>query len=100
MGEVGIPPLSYDQLERICEIAEEAARKHLMLKVPKNLISNFMITVETEEIGGVTISIDVEITLLSTLRNLDPEKLTKESVEAAFRSIERFLGEIKCQPER
>ena len=37
----GIPELTDEQIEEICEIAEEAARKYILSKVPLKKISDY-----------------------------------------------------------
>ena len=88
--------LSSDQLEQLCEIAEEAARDYIRSKVRWRKISDLNITVEVGGEGSVTLDVDVEIRLSPLLRDVDVEGLTRGAVDAAFSSAEEFLRKIGC----
>lgn len=89
-----ISSLSYEELEKICEIAERAARKYIMSKVPKEYISDASISVDLESLDSLSIDIEVELRLSPLCKNINADEIAKESVKAAFDAVEKYLGEI------
>jgi len=92
--------LSPEQIEELCETAEEAARKYVTSKVPSQKISDLNITVEAGGKEGVTVNVDVEVRLSPLLKEVDVERLAEGAVEAAFKSVEEFLRKIKCHSKK
>lgn len=88
--------LPSDQLEQLCEIADEAARDYIKSKIPWRKVSDLNIIVEAGGEGSLTLNVDVEIRLSPSLRDVDVEGLTKRAVDAAFSSAEEFLRKIGC----
>ncbi|MEM2954082.1 MAG: DUF3194 domain-containing protein [Candidatus Bathyarchaeia archaeon] len=99
MEEIGLPELTPEQLENLCTIAEEAARKHVLSKVPAKRVETLNITVETEAEKPLTLSIEVELTLSPLMRNIDAQALADEAVKQAFTSAEKYLRELKCHSQ-
>ncbi|NIR86995.1 DUF3194 domain-containing protein [Candidatus Bathyarchaeota archaeon] len=97
MEEIGIPELTSEQVEELCEVAENAAREYILSKLPLHRISVLNITVETEGTRPVTVNVDVEITLSPLLKNCDAEKMANEATKKAFKSVERYLRELACK---
>lgn len=97
MEEMGLPELTSEQMAELCEIAEKAAREHILSEVPSNKISSLDITIDTEGTRPVTVSVDLAITLSQQLRDCDVERLGKEATKEAFASIERYLRTITCK---
>jgi len=97
LEEIGIPELTPEQLEKLCEIGEKAARKYVLSKISSSKISDLNISIETEGSKPVTVNIDVEISLTSLMKDYDVEKLAKEAAEMAFASIKEYLSEIACK---
>ena len=97
MEEIGIPELTPEQVEELCEIAEEAARKHILSKVPPRRVSALNITVGTEGTKPITVNVDVEVTLSPLMKDYNVEKLTREATKIAFDSIEKYLRELACK---
>jgi len=97
LEEIGIPELTPEQVEELCEVAERAAREYVLSKIPQHRISDLNITVETEGTRPVTVNVDVEITLSPLLKNCDVKKLANEATRRAFASVERHLRELACK---
>jgi len=95
--EIGIPELTLEQVEELCEIAEETAREHVLSKVPPRRISALNVTVDAEGTKPITINVDVEVILSPLMKNFDVEKLAKEATERAFASIEEYLRKLSCK---
>jgi len=90
LEEIGIPELTSEQLEKLCEIGEKAAREHVLSKVSSRKISALNISIDTEGTKPITINIDVEITLSSLMKDYNVEKLAKEATEKAFTLIKKI----------
>ena len=97
MEEIGIPELTLDQMEELCEIAEETAREYILSKVPSRRISTLNVTVDAEGTKPVTVNIEVEVILSPLMKNFDVEKLVNETKERAFASVEKYLRKLSCK---
>jgi len=93
----GIPELTAEQVEKLCEVAEEAARRHILSKVPMRRISDFDITVEVEGLKPLNVIVDVNLELSPLMRNYDAEKLVEEAVKKAFNAVDNYLRELSCK---
>jgi len=92
-----LPPLTKEEVENICAIAEETAREYIFSQIPLQRVYDLDITVETEGLKPITISIDVRINLSPLMRNYDIKKLAKEAVQKAFEAIDKHLGQLSCR---
>jgi hypothetical protein len=97
LEEIGIPELTPEQLEKLCEIGEKTAREYVLAKVSSRKISELNITVDTEGAKPVTVNIDVEIGLSPLMKDYDTEKLAKEATQKAFESIKEYLSGLACK---
>jgi len=97
LEEIGIPELTSGQVEKLCEIGEEAARKYILSKVSPRRVSVLNITVDTEGTKPITVNVDVEVTLSPLMKDYDVKKLTTEATKMAFDSIEKYLRELACK---
>ncbi|MEM3457964.1 MAG: DUF3194 domain-containing protein [Candidatus Bathyarchaeia archaeon] len=93
---MGIPELTTEQVEELCSIAEYAARKYVLSKVPQKKIEKMDIIAEANGTRPVTLTIDVDIALSPSIENLDVQKLVDEAVKEAFASAEKYLRKLKC----
>ncbi len=100
MEEIGILELTLEQMEELCEIAEETAREYIFSKVPPRRISALNVTVDAEGTKPVTINVDVEVVLSPLLRDFNVEKLVEEAKERAFASAREYLGGLSCKSTR
>jgi hypothetical protein len=98
--ELGIPELTSEQIEELCSIAEEAARKHVLSKIPKKRIEILNISIEAEGTNPVTLTIDVEITLSPIMKNYNVQRLVDEATRNAFTVAEKYLRELKCHSQK
>ncbi len=96
MKQLGLPELTDQQVEEVSLIAEEAARKYVLSKVPAKKIETLNISSETEGTGPVTLTIDVDIVLSPSMRDFNVKKLADETVDEAFGSAEKYLRELTC----
>jgi hypothetical protein len=97
LEEIRIPELTSEHVEELCEVAEKAARKHILSKIPSNRISSLDITIDTEGTKPITVNVDVGVTLSPLMENYDVRRLVNEATEEAFASIERYLRGLTCK---
>ena len=97
LEEIGIAELTTEELEKLCEKGEQAARTYILSKVQERRISALDITVDTEGSKPVTVNVEVEITLSPLMKNFDVDRLAKEATEKAFQAINEYLRELSCK---
>lgn len=100
MAEIGIPELTPEQMEELCEIAESAARRQILKKVSLQRITDLDVTVDIEGSKPVTVNVDVEITLSPLMKDYDVQKLANEAKDSAFAAVEKYLRELACKPKK
>ncbi len=100
MEEIGIPELTPEQLEKLCEIAEKTAREYVLSKVSSRNVSDLNITVDTEGTKPVTVNIDVELSLSPVMKDYDGDTLAKEASRKAFESVKEYLCDLACKSKR
>ena len=100
LEEIGLSELTVEQLEKLCEIGEKAAREPILSKVSTRRISTLDVTIGTEGTKPITVNVDVELALSPLMRNFSVEKLTKEATEKAFEAINGYLRELACKSTR
>ena len=81
-----------EEIEQICEAAQEAARNHLLSKVSVKQISDLDVTVEAVGDKPLLVSVDVAIELTSGDQNLEP--LVDEATDMAFSAAEAKAREL------
>ncbi len=94
MEETRITELTIEQMEELCEIAEDTAREYVLSEVPPRRISVLNVAVDAEGAKPLIINIDVEVTLSPMMKNFDLETLVKEATRRAFTSIEKYLRKL------
>jgi hypothetical protein len=97
LEEKGIPELALEQLEELCERAEQVARKYVLSKIPKNKVATLDVAVDTEGTKPLTVNVDVTVVLSPLMKDFDVEALTKTATERAFAQIEEYLRETTCK---
>lgn len=100
MEELGIPELTDQQIEQLCLIAEETARKHVLSKVSSKKIETLNVCAETEGTRPVRLAVDVEIVLSPTMKDFNVQKLVDEAVKQAFASAKKYLRELACHSKK
>ena len=95
MVELGFPELTTEQIELLCSMAEDAARKYVLSKVSHKDLDRLDISVEAD--GSKPVNVTVEINLLLSLqtKDIDADALVKEAVAEAHKATENFLRKIK-----
>ena len=100
MAETGIPELTLEQVEELCERAELAARKYVLSQVSTSRITDLDVSVDAEGTKPITINVDVNVVLSPIMKDFDVNSLTKEATKQAFIVIEEYLRELKCKPKK
>ena len=100
MAETGIPELTLEQVEELCERAEQAAREYVLSKVSTGRIATLDVSVDAEGTKPVTVDVDVTVVLSPLMKDFDVQSLTKEAINQAFRHIEEYLRELKCKSKK
>ncbi len=100
MAETGIPELTLEQVEELCERAEQAARDYVLSKVSTGRIATLDVSVDAEGTKPVTVNVDVTVVLSPLMKDFDVEELTKEATKRAFAIIEEYLRELKCKSKK
>ncbi len=93
---MGIPELTTEQVEELCAIADDAARKYVLSKVPQKKIDKLDIIVEADGTKPLTLTIDIDIALSPLIQNFNVQELVDEAVKEAFTSVEKYLRKLKC----
>lgn len=81
-----------EQIEKICNAAEEAARSSLLGKVPIQRLEDLNIVVEA--LGSKPLSLSVEVSANLAAGDDDMKSLVKEATEAAFKAAEEKVTEL------
>jgi hypothetical protein len=100
LEDLGIPELTSEQIEELCTVAENAARKHVTSKVPSKRIETLNISVEVEGTKPITVTIDVDVVLSPLMKDFDVKKLAEEAVKEAFASVDKYLRALKCRSQK
>jgi hypothetical protein len=93
-----ISELTNKQMQRLCEIAENAAREYVTSKVSPKKITELNIAVEAEGNKPLTLNVEIDLTLSPLMKELDIQKLAEQAIREAFASAEKYLREIGANP--
>ncbi len=95
MGELGFPELTTEQIELLCQTAEDAARKYVLSKVSSKDVDQLDISVEADGTKPVNVTVEINLLLASQTKNVDADVLVKEAVKEAHKAAENFLRQLK-----
>lgn len=98
--EIGIPKLKSEQIEELCSIVEKTAREYVISKLSPKRIEALNISVETEGIKPVRLTVDVDVSLSPLMKDFNVQKLVDEAIKEAFTSAENYLRELKCHSKK
>ena len=97
MAETGIAELTLEQIEELCERAEQAARDYVLSKVSIGKLTILDVLVSAEGTKPLTVEVDVSVVLSPLMKDFDVEALTKEARNRAFAIIEEYMRESRCK---
>lgn len=95
MGELGFPELSTEQVEILCQNAEDAARKYILSKAASKDVDRLDITVEVEGTKPINVTVEINLLLSKQTKGIDAETLVKDATKAAHKATENFLRKLK-----
>ena len=95
MGELGFPELSTEQIELLCQTAEDSARKYILSKVSGKDVDRLDIAVEVEGAKPVNVTVEIDLLLSKQIKGVKAEALVKAAVKEAHTATENFLRNIK-----
>ena len=95
MGELGFPELTTEQIEFLCQTAEDTARKHILSKVSKKDVDQLDIAVEVEGTKPVNVTVEIDLLLTKQIKGVNTEALVQAAVKEAHKATENFLRKIK-----
>ncbi len=95
MVELGLPELTTEQIQTLCETAENAARKCILSKISSKLVDRLDISVEAEGTKPVDLTVEINLVLTQAAKDVDADKLVKEAVAEAHLASENFLRKLK-----
>ena len=95
MEKLGIPDLTTEQIETLCQTAENAARKHVLSKLSSKMVEKLNISVEAEGTKPVNITVEIDLELSPKMKNLDADTLVNEAIKEAFKASENYLRKLK-----
>jgi hypothetical protein len=93
--DLGIPELTDQQIEEVSQEAENAARKLVFSRVKQKQVGILNISVEVEGIKPLSFAVEVELSLLPEVTDVDERALADEAVKFAFEAIENCLKKLK-----
>ena len=94
MRDFGLPELSNEQMEQLCNVTEEAAREYILSKISKREAEKLDVIVEAEGIKPIDLRVEIDLALSSKSRKIDSAAIVNEAIEKAFRAGEDFLSKL------
>lgn len=95
MGELGFPELSTEQIELLCQNAEDSARKYILSKVTSKEVDRLDIAVEVEGTKPVNVTVEIDLLLSKQTKGVNAEALVETAIKQAHKATENFLRKIK-----
>ncbi len=95
MVELGIPELTTEQIETLCQTAEDAARKTILAKVSNKEIDRLDISIEADGAKPVNLTVEINLVLSPQAKGADVQTLVEEAVNQAHKAAENFLRNLK-----
>jgi hypothetical protein len=93
--ELGLPDLTTEQIEALCSTVEDAARKHILSKVPLKMVDNLNVSVEVEGAKPLNVTVEVDLELSPKMKGFDAEALVNDAVKQALEASEIYLRKLK-----
>ncbi len=84
-------------MQRLSEVADEAARKHVLSEVNQRKITRLDVTVEAVGSKPITVSVEVDLELSPTMNEQKAASLADGATQSAFHAMEQYLSELSCQ---
>ena len=97
---MGLPELTSEQVEKLCEIAEQAAREHILSRISSNRISRLDVTIDAKGTHPITVSVEVDVNLARSGEPSDVDILVNEATKRAFIAVEKYLRTLACESRK
>ena len=81
-------------------IAETAAKRLVLSKVPAKKIETLDISAEAIGARPFNLAVEVEIVLSPEMEGFNVKELSNEAVKQAFVSTEKFLRDLACHSQK
>jgi hypothetical protein len=95
MVDLGIPELTTEQIELLCQTAEEAAKNFILSKVAVKNLDTLDIAVEVAGTKPVDVTVEIDLILNKSVKGVEAEALVKDAVKEAHEAAEKFLRQLK-----
>jgi post-segregation antitoxin (ccd killing protein) len=92
--DLGFPELTTDQIEQLCQIAENTARQFILSKISSKQVQTLDIVVEVEGEKPVNVSVEVNLVLLPKVQGIDVDSLVREATSQAQQASENYLRKL------
>ncbi len=95
MVDLGIPELTTEQIETLCSIAEDAARKNVLSKISFKMIDRLDVAVEASGSKPFNVDVEIDLVLSRQAKGCDAQKIVNEAVSEAHKASEIYLRKLK-----
>jgi hypothetical protein len=93
--ELGITNLATEQIETLCSISENTARKYILSKVPSKMVEKLSISVEADGTKPMNITVEIDLLLSPKMKDFEVDKLVRKAVKKALETSENYLRKTK-----
>jgi hypothetical protein len=93
--ELVLPELTAEQIETLCSIAENAARKYVLSKVPSKKVNRLNVSVEADGTKPLNLSVELDVALHQPIKDCDLKQLVDEAAQEALKAGEEYLRNPK-----
>jgi transcriptional/translational regulatory protein YebC/TACO1 len=100
LEDLGIPDLTSEQAEKLCIVAEIAARKYVFSKLPSKRIERLNVSAKAEGTKPVNLEINVDVILSPAMENSEAQKLVNDAIRKGFKSAEAYLRGLACHSQK
>ncbi|MDR2203809.1 MAG: DUF3194 domain-containing protein [Nitrososphaerota archaeon] len=91
---LGFSELTTEQIETLCKIAEDVARKYIQVKISSKLVDRLDIIVDAQGSKPLDLSVEINLLLNEVAKGVDADALVNEAVAQAHLAIENFLRNL------
>jgi len=95
LEELELPELTTEQTETLCTTAENAARKHVLSKMPTKNLERLNVIVEAEGSKPLNLTIEVNLELAAQAKGVDAKGVADEAAKRALAAAENYLRNLK-----
>jgi hypothetical protein len=93
--ELGLPDLTTEQIETVCQTAEDAARKAVLSKVSSKMVEKLDIIVEAEGQKPLNVIVEIDLILTPEANDFDVKAIVEYAIDKAHKESENYLRTLK-----